>query len=231
MSKVDVFILDDDSSTRRYLNSFFKSLKISSLEFESAQGMAEEIKSHNLPRICLIDINLSDKNLGEGFSLIKALRNKISNEVKIFAMSRRNSPMDIALALDNGADEYIQKPIDPINLQLQISRYINIKENWDSPRGHVPSSRKQIVIEDSLSLVEIGENHLVLESDFLILKKTKITLSNELISKITGREELKVFVNNNSKVPNANRYQIHVDLDSEDKELLINVKNWINQSA
>jgi two-component system chemotaxis response regulator CheY len=80
-----------------------------------------------LPReqvdLILTDINMPDIN---GLELISYLRNNSNyKQIPIFIISTESSSKDIEKGKLLGANEYLVKPFDPIQLQQLISAYLN----------------------------------------------------------------------------------------------------------
>ena len=229
-TQTDVFILDDDPNTRSYLKKVMSNIGLTCWEFSVASDFLYELKSAHIPRVCFVDINLSRSNIGEGFSVIKAMRNKIHEDIKIFAMSRRNSSEDIQMALKNGADEYVQKPIDVFSLQLQLSRYIEKLSNLKPFSTAIDGEGINCCLAESLNILEVYETGFMLESDFTILGHTRLVLCGELIKEITGSEEITVVVAKSILPVNSERPRIEVFVDPSQKQLLSNMKDWLNSN-
>ena len=88
-----------------------------------------------------IDIVLTETNFGgtdrsaELIGAIKAER----PDIPVIVISIKTSPVDAALALENGADDYIRKPFDEMELAARLKRVLSryAKEAGDTRNGEV----------------------------------------------------------------------------------------------
>jgi two-component system chemotaxis response regulator CheY len=80
-----------------------------------------------LPRenvdLIITDINMPDIN---GLELISYVRNNPNyKDIPLFIVSTEGSEKDLEKGLALGANEYLVKPFDPLNLQKLIQQYLD----------------------------------------------------------------------------------------------------------
>ncbi|HHY22541.1 MAG TPA: response regulator transcription factor [Bacilli bacterium] len=119
------------------------------------------------PDFVILDLMLPDM---DGFALCEQLRSRFSN-LPILILSARGQDMDKVMGLELGADDYMVKPFNPLELVARVRsilRRTNQKENGD--------------------IKVLKSNGLELNERSKVLKKAK------QIIKLTGREyDLLVF--------------------------------------
>ena len=71
------------------------------------------------PDLILLDLMLPD---GNGMDVLKTLRNSVeNNDIKIIILSAKRMTMDKVEGLDCGADDYIEKPFDILELISRVN--------------------------------------------------------------------------------------------------------------
>lgn len=160
---INVFQLDDDPSQLKLLEKVFeKNEEFNFKGFSQASDFIMALKNSK-PDICLIDLNLSE-GFGVGYQVLEAIRNKFSNDLPIFILSRRNTNRDITNAFELGATDYIIKPIDPLLITEKIKSYLKPKDRSDlAVRSLVNPIRGKIKMR--LRFLTLNESYLILASD------------------------------------------------------------------
>jgi len=80
----------------------------------------EEKASINEYDVILLDLNLPDT---DGIEVLKYLRKK-SIDTPIIIITARDNVSDLAIGLDNGADDYITKPFQLLEVRARIHAVI-----------------------------------------------------------------------------------------------------------
>ena len=117
-----VLIVEDDD-TIAYLLEFLLSREgmqvVAATDGQKAHDLIEEIKP---PNLVLLDVMLPFIN---GFELIKHIRSLSDWEnVPVIMLSSKSHEKDIIKALDSGANDYVVKPFQPLELIARINRYL-----------------------------------------------------------------------------------------------------------
>ncbi len=87
------------------------------VEFTDAASVLEAVKVES-PDLFLLDINLPDLS---GFEVCRALREAVSSrDVPILVASTRRETADRLRMLEIGADDFLTKPFDSLELSLRI---------------------------------------------------------------------------------------------------------------
>jgi DNA-binding response OmpR family regulator len=101
-----VLIVDPDASGRREIRAACEQEGFQVLEADGgAEAMRQVESSH--PNLILLEVTLPD---GSGFDICRELR-KLDPTVPVVMMSTRSEEIDVVVALEIGADDYVSKPL------------------------------------------------------------------------------------------------------------------------
>ena len=109
-----ILIAEDDADIRRLLRLYLEGEGFRVLEADngaSALALARE----RTPDLAILDVMMPEMN---GFELTRALR-RYSN-VPILILSARSQDNDKILGLNLGADDYIAKPFNPVEIVARV---------------------------------------------------------------------------------------------------------------
>lgn len=121
-----VLIVEDSASTRSFIVQALE--EIDEIQVVETGTGFEALKI--LPRykfnLILTDINMPDIN---GLELINFIRNNPNyKDIPLFIISTESSPQDREKGLMLGANEYIVKPFNPLELQKLVKKYLKMNE-------------------------------------------------------------------------------------------------------
>lgn len=115
MSKI--FYVEDDTNIRELVEYTLNSSGFTVQGFELAESFFEKLKTEK-PDLILLDIMLPDK---DGVSILKELRNSSDfHSIPVIMLTAKSGQLDKIKGLDEGADDYITKPFDIIELISRI---------------------------------------------------------------------------------------------------------------
>ena len=115
MNKPTILVVEDDSSVRSLITTTLKAHGYKFLTAANGEMAVMMASSHN-PDIMLLDLGLPDI---DGVEVIRRIR-EWSN-LPIIVLSARSEDSDKIEALDQGADDYLTKPVTQRRLNLQAS--------------------------------------------------------------------------------------------------------------
>lgn len=177
MSKKKVLYIDDGPTSRKTVEAFLKSLDLTPIVVAEVKDFIQKLKDES-PDLCLVDVNIG--SIGDGLVLVRAIRNKIGNELPIILVSSKGESSEIAQGLSSGADDYIVKPVDKAMLASKISNFISqeVLEQNQLPIHRIPpeiDSSGYVNIE--ISLESVNEQGIQGKSSSMLFENTKISLS------------------------------------------------------
>ena len=129
-----------------------------------------------------------------GLRVCKEIRKKYTTPIII--SSARHDITDKVTALDNGADDYLPKPYNPIELQARIKSLLRRNQQNNTLNSEITNKKQQdlIVFESSMSIKFLG-NELSLTGaeygilSYLIKKDGGVVSREELIYNVNAISE------------------------------------------
>ena len=114
-----VLIVDPDAATRRKVRLACEQDGFEVLEAEGgAEALLQVEQSH--PNLILLEVTLPD---GAGFDVCRDLR-KMDPTVPVIMLSSRSEEIDVVVALEIGADDYVTKPLRLRELVARITAHL-----------------------------------------------------------------------------------------------------------
>ena len=150
-----VLIADDEKEIRNLLRLYLENegFKI----FEASSGdEVEKIVMNDKPDICLLDIMMPGK---DGLHALQDLR-KISN-IPVIIISARVADEERILGLNLGADDYITKPFNPLEVAARVKsnirRFYSLGAGENNLKGEVLKVADLELDTDAFRLTKSGE--------------------------------------------------------------------------
>lgn len=170
MDKIKVLIAEDDKDIIEVLRLYIESNDMEVLAAEDGEKALKTAESDK-PDIALVDIMMPKIN---GYELIKRVR-KISN-MPIIIISAKSSDSDKVLGLDLGADAYITKPFNPLEviayIKAEIRRCYYLNDDSAVKTDENSITVKDLVLNpDEGKLTKNGEGIALTSAELRILEK------------------------------------------------------------
>ena len=118
-----ILVIDDDAHLRESLAEVLDLEGFSCLEAGNAKAGIEAAKKHN-PDVVIMDIQLPDSS---GFQICQELRRYSKDFILIMMTGRFLSAEEKTQGFSLGADEYLTKPFDILELCLRIRQLLSRK--------------------------------------------------------------------------------------------------------
>jgi two-component system chemotaxis response regulator CheY len=101
-------IVDDSSAMRAYLKMILKAGGFEVSDARNGQEALGVLRAAERPDVVLLDWNMPEM---DGFETLRALRaERRWDEIKVMMVTTETEMVEMARALDAGADEYVMKP-------------------------------------------------------------------------------------------------------------------------
>ncbi|MDT8716501.1 response regulator transcription factor [Clostridium sp. 19966] len=151
MNKYNVLIVDDDDEIRDAIEIYLKNENVNVYKAKDGLEALEVIGEKDIHTV-LMDIMMPRL---DGIKATFKIREK--KNIPIIMLSAKSEDMDKILGLNVGADDYITKPFNPLELtarvKSQLRRYMNLgvynkKEDEISVRGLILNKVTKIVLVD-----------------------------------------------------------------------------------
>ncbi|WP_256759989.1 response regulator transcription factor [Cohnella sp. WQ 127256] len=135
-----VLIVEDDDHIRRFVAI---NLRTNGFQVTEAALGEAALKSfiNNRPDVVVLDIMLPDM---DGFEICKKLRDVDTNIVIIF-LTARGQDVEKIRGLELGADDYIVKPFNPLELVARIKTVLRRTNNAAKPENLEKMQRNELL--------------------------------------------------------------------------------------
>lgn len=155
-----LLVIDDDPDS---LSIIAEALRWEGYQTQTAISGAEGlalIQSWH-PDLILLDVNMPGMN---GLETLKGLRAK-ENYVSVMFISGNTSTEHVIAGLDCGADDYIPKPFDPLELLARVRTQLRIKDLNDQLRSANVRLNELVDIDDLTGLYNMRSVYQRLENE------------------------------------------------------------------
>lgn len=141
-----IYCVEDDASIRELIIYTLNASGFSAEGFDCADAFFSGLKESGVPHLVLLDLMLPDT---DGMEILKILRtNSKTRHLPVILLTAKSDRIDKIKGLDSGADDYITKPFDVLELISRIKAVLRRSENAVSQSSSSLSCGK-IVIEPS----------------------------------------------------------------------------------
>lgn len=184
---IQIYCVEDDSSIRELLVYTLNASGFCAQGFESAHDFFQAVEK-SLPQLILLDIMLPDT---DGMEILKTLRSAASTcEIPVIMLTAKSDRLDKIKGLDSGADDYITKPFDILELISRI-RAILRRSTPSSPDTQQLSCGKITINSSSHKVYADGVEILLTYKEFellnlLIANKGSVLSRSFLMDKVWG---------------------------------------------
>lgn len=115
MEEIKVLIVEDEEHIRKFININLKRSGFTVLESDTGESALEMVEKYK-PKIIILDIMLPGI---DGFEVCKRIRQNMS-DIIIIMLTARGQDLDKITGLELGADDYMVKPFNPLELVARI---------------------------------------------------------------------------------------------------------------
>ncbi|MEM6279736.1 MAG: response regulator transcription factor [Verrucomicrobiota bacterium] len=154
-SEITLFVVEDDSSIRFGLEEILKNEGYSVESCEDG-ALAVEGIANTLPDLVLLDVMLPGKS---GYEIAAELRTK-GCRIPILMLTAKGQEMDKVAGLNSGADDYVTKPFNIMELLARVNALLRRSCNWGNESSGEPAAKTVTLGEASIDLenysVEFG---------------------------------------------------------------------------
>lgn len=182
-----IYSVEDDVDIARIINKTLTKQGYQVFSFPDGKSFIEAFNKQK-PDLVLLDLMLPDMN---GNDIIKFIRNDIeNNEVEIIIISAKRMLMDKVEGLDLGADDYLEKPFDLLELMSRVNARLRRHQN------------KNILIYNNLK-VDLQKHLVFLDNKEIICTNKEFDILTYLLQRkgqAVSRDDLLTFLwgDNNS---------------------------------
>lgn len=124
MENINVLVVEDESSIRKFITINLKRGSFNVMEAETGEEALEIIKSNKVD-VAILDVMLPGI---DGFEVCERIR-KEGLDIIIIMLTARGQDMDKIMGLEIGADDYMVKPFNPLELIARIRAILRRTES------------------------------------------------------------------------------------------------------
>lgn len=176
-----VLVVDPDQAVRREIKSACEQEGYQVIEADSAADALRQVE-HSRPNVILLEVTLPD---GAGFDVCRELR-KMDQSVPVIMMSTRADEIDVVVALEIGADDFVGKPLRLRELVARMTAHLR-RARFESAEG----MRSRLEFRDLV--IDINERRTYKSGKEVELTHTEFDLLTFLASnagKVLSREKI-----------------------------------------
>ncbi|MFD0589303.1 response regulator transcription factor [Paenibacillus sp. GCM10027627] len=202
-----IMIVEDDEKVRRIVAETMRKWQYEVVELSSFEQVLKDFVNEK-PHLVLLDVNLP---MYDGYYWCQQIRSV--SKVPIIFLSSRNQNMDVIMAINMGADDYVQKPFDLGILVAKVSALL--RRNYTYQDESLQIAHRQLIFHLSNSTIQYGEQTEELSrNEFIILQTMmrnigKIVPRDDLMQMLWNDEQ---FVDDNTLTVNVNRLRRKIAL-------------------
>ncbi|CDF57608.1 response regulator transcription factor [Thermobrachium celere] len=185
MDNLKVLVVEDEVSIRKFVKINLERNNFIVYEAETGEK-ALDIFDKTIPDVIVLDIMLPGI---DGFEVLRRVREK-NNEVIVIMLTAKSQDMDKIMGLELGADDYMVKPFNPLELVARINTiFRRIKKNENKSEltgGDIRvelNSMKVFKGDEEISLTPKELEILI----FFLKNKGKVLSRNEILDYVWGK--------------------------------------------
>ena len=196
-----IFLIEDDVAIFEQIRSRFQGWGLEVFGVTDFTQVMQNFEALQ-PQLVLIDIQLP---AFDGFHWCREIR--ANSKVPILFLSSRDHPMDMVMAMQMGADDFVQKPFHMEVLLAKVQALL--RRTYDYQES---TSEKMLwlgaQIDYDRALVKYNEQQIELTKNELFILKVLLKAEGQIVSRDELMRKLwddERFVNDNTLTVNVNR--------------------------
>ncbi len=219
MGMYKVMIIEDEEKIRKVIKKSLEKWGFEAYAIEDFNNIFEEFVNLQ-PQLVLMDINLP---VCDGFYWCNKIRN--ISKVPVIFLSSRNSNMDIIMAVNMGADDYITKPFSLDVLMAKINAILRRTYSYSEVNLDTVAY-KDVILSLKNNTVYYNEKNIELTKNEFKILQILMSKPESIVSREKIMEELwedESFIDDNTLTVNINR--LRKKLKEIDVEFIKTIKN------
>ncbi len=139
----NILIVDDDYANLQAIINLLKMEKYTITAVNNGQKALEEISKHPDIALVILDIMMPDMS---GYEVLIKIRERFSIfELPVLMLTAKNRIADIVMSLENGANDFVDKPFEAEELKMRVKTLTKLKTSVKSAKdAEIAFLRSQI---------------------------------------------------------------------------------------
>jgi class 3 adenylate cyclase len=176
--KAKVLIADDEPFNVDYLEQELEDLNCDTISARNGQEALDKLQSES-PDLVLLDIMMP---VLDGFAVLAFMKTDPKlRDIPVIIISAMNDLQNVVKGIEQGAEDYLPKPFEPVLLRARISSSLEKKRLRDEHRRLIRTFADRDVADELLrSGFSLGGKHTQITSMFTDIRNfTTITEAND----------------------------------------------------
>ncbi|MGB4658185.1 MAG: response regulator transcription factor [Mobilitalea sp.] len=221
MEQVQILVTDDDKDIADLVEIHLVSEGYRVFKANSAREGLQMLETEDI-KLVILDLMMPGM---DGLTMCKRIRE--TSTIPIIMLSARSTDLDKIIGLGTGADDYVIKPFNPLELTARVKSQLRRYTKFN-PNSHEEKLDKEIVLDH---LIINKENHKVntygkdvkltpIEFDILYLLASNVgrVFSTDDIFERVWNE--KMFEANNTVMVHIRRIREKIEMDSRNSQII-----------
>ncbi|MDP4119031.1 MAG: response regulator transcription factor [Bacillota bacterium] len=154
----EIFCVEDDGDILELIEYTLRSADFNVKGFECASDFFDALR-HSVPSLVLLDVMLPDV---DGFEILRKMRhNPSTSKVPVIMLTAKSGQMDKIKGLDLGADDYITKPFDILELISRVKALLRRSDISEQPAAEL-LTYKEIALNSKSRTVTVSGSLITL---------------------------------------------------------------------
>ncbi len=217
-----ILVVDDDKNIVSMISDFLKIHNMIPLPAYSGHD-ALTVLNNNHVDLIILDVNLGDCN---GFNLCKSIRE--NSHLPIIFLTAKITQSDKILGLGIGADDYLTKPFDPLELIARVKSLLRRTQNYSHRESSNTSicTLKHIRVDKNIRAVSVNNTPIELSTTefhlltYLMENRNRILTRHELLLNVWNSD----LYTENTVNTYIMRLRDKIELDKNYPEILITIR-------
>lgn len=221
MQQTNILVVDDDKEIAELVEIHLVSDGYQVLKAYNAKEGLELLDREDI-QLIILDIMMPGM---DGLSMCKTIREK--STIPIIMLSAKSADLDKIIGLGTGADDYVSKPFNPLELTARVKSQLRRYTKFN-PSSHDEKQDKEIVVNH---LIINKEDHRVvsydrevkltpIEFDILYLLATnpgRVFSTDEIFERVWNE---KMYEANNTVMVHIRRLREKIEMDSRNAQII-----------
>lgn len=224
MPQINILVVDDEIEIAELVEIYLVSDGYKVFKAGNAEEGLRILEEEDI-HLVLLDIMMPGMN---GLEMCQKIRE--SSNIPIIMLSAKSTDLDKIMGLTGGADDYVVKPFNPLELtarvKSQLRRYTQLNPNAaERVRGNEISIRSLTINKDNHKVTIDGEDIKLtpIEFDILYLLASnpgKVFSTDEIFERVWNE---KVYEANNTVMVHIRRLRGKMNEDSREEKIITTV--------
>ena len=221
MQQTSILVVDDDKEIAELVEIHLVSDGYRVLKAYNAKEGLEILENEDI-QLIVLDIMMPGM---DGLNMCKTIRN--TSTIPIIMLSAKSADLDKIIGLGTGADDYVSKPFNPLELTARVKSQLRRFTKFN-PNSHDEKHEKEVVINH---LIINKEDHRVIaydrdvkltpiEFDILYLLATnpgRVFSTDEIFERVWNE---KMYEANNTVMVHIRRLREKIEMDSRNAQII-----------